>query len=126
MFMLELQSRVPIYEQLYKNIIKLTALGVLKPNEQLPSVRALAAQMGINPNTVSKAYNLLEHDGIIYSTVGKGSFISPDISGIIQKRVLAVDALRSSLKKAIGLGLTKEELNKIINAEFTEGGGFND
>ena len=56
MFDLDLQSRTPIYEQLYKKTIELIIKGVLKENEQLPSVRSLAKEIGVNPNTVAKAY----------------------------------------------------------------------
>lgn len=56
MFDLDLQSRTPIYEQLYKKTVELIIKGVLKENEQLPSVRSLAKDLSVNPNTVSKAY----------------------------------------------------------------------
>ena len=72
MFTLEYQSRLPIYEQLYKSIIKMASLGVMEPNEKLPSVRVLGQQLGVNPNTVQKAYQMLERDQIIYSIPGKG------------------------------------------------------
>jgi len=76
MLTLDVQSRIPIYEQLKNKIGELILLGVLKPGDQLPSVRVLARDLGVNPNTVSKAYQDLERDGIIYSISGKGSFIS--------------------------------------------------
>ena len=76
MFSINYQSREPIYEQLYSNIIRLISMGVYTPNEKLPTVRALASQLGINPNTVSKAYQMLEQNGYIYSAVGKGSFVA--------------------------------------------------
>ena len=52
MLTLDFQSRMPIYEQIFKNIIRLAAVGVMGPNEQLPTVRALAQELGVNPNTV--------------------------------------------------------------------------
>ena len=75
MILLDYKSRQPIYEQLYNSFAKMAALHVMHGGEQLPSVRALAQSLGINPNTVQKAYQLLERDGIIYSIPGKGSFI---------------------------------------------------
>lgn len=77
MFVLEQQSRVPIYEQMKQKITELIMLGVLKTDEQLPSVRSLAHDLGINPNTVQKAYQELERDGVVYSVTGKGSFVAP-------------------------------------------------
>ena len=55
MFTLDYQSRLPIYEQLYKSIIKMASLGVMEPNEKLPSVRVLGQQLGVNPTTVQTA-----------------------------------------------------------------------
>ena len=75
MILLDYKSRQPIYEQLYNSFVKMAALDVMHKGEQLPSVRILAQSLGINPNTVQKAYQLLERDGVIYSVPGKGSFI---------------------------------------------------
>ena len=119
MFTLNFQSRQPIYEQLYDNVVRLAALGVLKPEEQLPPVRTLAAQLGCNPNTVSKAYQLLERDGIIYSAVGRGSFVASGLSAIgLQRETI----LEETLKKAIEIGITREELEKLIHENYAEGG----
>ena len=76
MFTVNFQSRTPVYQQLYDNVVRLASMGVLKSHTKLPPVRILATELGINPNTVSKAYKMLETDGFIYSTVGRGSFIS--------------------------------------------------
>ena len=80
MFTLDYQSRLPIYEQLYKSIIKMASPGVMEPNETLPSVRVFGQHLGVNPNTVQTASQTLDRDQIIYSIPGKGSFISPDLS----------------------------------------------
>lgn len=79
MIKIDLQSRTPIYEQLQEQILRLSLLGVLDQNELLPSVRALAREIGVNPNTVAKAYQELERQGIIYTVPGRGSFVSPDV-----------------------------------------------
>ena len=92
MYDIDLQSRTPIYEQLYKKIVELAMKQILKPNEQIPSVRILAKDLGVNPNTVSKAYQQLEHDGIIYSLTGRGSFIAQlDKDMIKEKAFLEFD-----------------------------------
>ena len=80
MFQINPASRIPLYEQIYNNIIKLASAGVMNPKDKLPAVRTLATQLGINPNTVAKAYRQLENDGYIYSTVGVGSFLSDKLS----------------------------------------------
>lgn len=70
MFSIDSRSRMAIYEQLVQNIIGLIARGVLQPDDQLPSVRNLARDLGINPNTVQKAYQELEAKGMIYQAAG--------------------------------------------------------
>jgi GntR family transcriptional regulator len=77
MFSIDTRSRAPIYVQLAGNITALAASGALLPDEQLPGVRSLARELGVNPNTVSRAYQELENQGIIYQAAGRGSFISP-------------------------------------------------
>lgn len=76
MFDIDLQSRTPIYEQLYRRVTELVVKRQLMPGDKLPSVRELAKSLGVNPNTVSKAFQNLERDGVIYSLPGRGSFIS--------------------------------------------------
>lgn len=77
MLQLDFRSRVPVYEQLIEKIKELIVHKVLKSDEQLPSVRELALELTINPNTIQKAYRELEHRGYIYSIPGKGSFVTP-------------------------------------------------
>ena len=76
MYQLDLQSRTPIYQQLKEKILRLIMAGAIGPGDPLPSVRVMARELGINPNTVAKAYQDLEKSGLIYSVAGKGSFIS--------------------------------------------------
>lgn len=75
MFIINPKDNSPIFIQLKKQIMDFIVLGVLEPDDKLPSVRSLANQLGINPNTVSRAYNELELEGYIYSIGGKGCFI---------------------------------------------------
>jgi GntR family transcriptional regulator len=91
MLNLDLQSRVPIFEQIKTGITRLIYLGVLAADEQLPTVRALAEQLGVNPNTVQKAYQQLEAGGLIYPVSGRGSFVKPGLAGTRpqQERILA-------------------------------------
>ncbi len=76
MFLINLQGKETIYEQIKAQIIRFINAGVLKPNDKLPSVRELANDLGINPNTVQKAYQELEQAGYIYSVFKKGSFVA--------------------------------------------------
>ena len=77
MISLNYRDSRPIYEQIRDGLRKLIVTGALSADEKLPSVRALAAQLAINPNTIQRAYNELEGEGYIYSVPGKGSFAAP-------------------------------------------------
>lgn len=118
MFALDYQSRLPIYEQLYKSIIRMALLGVMEPNEKLPSVRTLGQRLGVNPNTVQKAYQMLERDKIIYSVPGKGSFITPDLACIDVKRADALEKVSQAVKEAIDYGIAKDELLQHVQQLF--------
>lgn len=113
MFDLDLQSRMPIYEQLYKKTIELIIKGVLKENEQLPSVRSLAKEIGVNPNTVAKAYQELERNKIIYSVSGRGSFIAKISDSSIKDYIL--EDFDNSVNEAVKIGITKDELKERID-----------
>ena len=110
MIKLDLQSRVPLYEQLQEQIIHLSLMGVLEANEQLPSVRSLAREVGVNPNTVAKAYQELERQGIIYTVSGRGSFVSPNVLSLQSPRQAALDEVFEALDKALSRGIAPEEL----------------
>ena len=116
MFNLDLSSRTPIYEQLYNNVVRLISSGALKAGEKLPPVRALACDLSVNPNTVSKAYKLLEQDGYIYSNVGKGSFIADNLNSLEAQKQLALEKLGDALSSAVKLGLTREEIQNAVNS----------
>lgn len=115
MFHIDFASRTPIYEQLYNNILQLISLNVLKPDQKLPPVRTLAVDLGVNPNTISKVYKMLEADGYIYSNVGRGSFVSPQTDEMSAQRKLALEDFQKEAEKALKAGIAKEELQHIID-----------
>lgn len=98
MFNIDFRDPRPIYEQLVSIIEKLAIKGVLKPDEQLPSVRQLAIELSINPNTIQRAYTTLESKGITYSVKGRGSFIAPSCKDAIDGRL---EAIKNDIKKLI-------------------------
>ncbi len=75
MFQIDLTSRIPIYEQLINSVERYILLGILKEGEMMPSVRALSGQLNTNPNTILKAYSILDNSGIIQSVPGMGIFV---------------------------------------------------
>lgn len=121
MFTLDYRSGLPIYEQLYQSITRMAALGGISPGESLPSVRALAQELGVNPNTVQKAYQMLERDGVICCVPGKGSFISDNSSASFRQKQMAIKKLEEAVKSACGCGAKKEEIiehvRKILSSE---------
>ncbi len=121
MFQIDFASRVPIYEQLCTNIIKLASAGVFKSGDKLPPVRILASQLGINPNTVAKAYRELESQGYIFSTVGRGSFLTDKLTENCAQKMLAIDNFKEATKNAYLFGVSKEEMTEIIENTFKGG-----
>ncbi|MFU0831905.1 MAG: HTH gntR-type domain-containing protein [Oscillospiraceae bacterium] len=118
MFVLDYKSRLPIYEQLYRSITRMAALGAMEPGKALPSVRTVAQELGINPNTVQKAYRMLEHDGIIFSVKGKGSFLAGDETAIMRRKEQALEKVREAAAEAIAFGVTKQEILAQISGTF--------
>ena len=110
--MLQLDHRGgrPIYEQVQEGLRHLLVAGGIAPGEKLPSVRQLAGELALNPNTIQRAYEALEKEGYVYSVPGKGSFAAPgeDIIGRRREELFAqLDALAADLRE---LGVTEEEL----------------
>ena len=115
MINLDYQSRTPIYEQIILEIERYVSLGILKPKEQLMSIRDMATTLGINPNTVKKAYAELENRGVIVTISTKGTFVKDNITQVVNSKI---DNIITQIKRNIleleKLGLTKEEILKII------------
>ena len=118
MIQIDLQSRVPLYEQLQEQIIRLSMLGILDENQQLPSVRALAREVGVNPNTVAKAYQQLEQHGIIYTVSGRGSFVSPDVLSLQSLRQAALQEVLDAVDKALSRGVSPQQLLDAIRQQL--------
>ena len=118
MIQIDLQSRVPLYEQLQEKIIRLSMLGILDENQQLPSVRALAREVGVNPNTVAKAYQQLEQQGIIYTVSGRGSFVSPDVLSLQSLRQAALQEVLDAVDKALSRGVSPQQLLDAIRQQL--------
>ena len=117
MINLDYTNRTPIYEQIVNEIEKYVALGILKEKEQIMSIRELATTLGINPNTVKKAYDILERKEVIISISTKGTFIKENANLIKQETINNyLKDIEKTIEKLEKLGLTKEEIiNKVIN-----------
>ncbi len=121
LFAIDPRSGVPIYLQLTDQLKRAVAVGALAPGERLPTVKALAVQLTLNPNTVAKVYRDLEREGIIETAPGRGSFVTGN--GTVDKtRVVASEvaqrAVREAVREARALGVPREELRGLVDAEI--------
>jgi GntR family transcriptional regulator len=126
MLNLDLQSRIPIFEQIKAGLARLIYLGALAADEQLPSVRALAEQLAVNPNTVQKAYAQLEAIGLIYSVSGRGNFVRPGLSGCRQEHEQLQEKLRRLGHEAREAGFPESMAVLIIRDSYSGRGEQHD
>lgn len=115
-FELDLKSRKPISNQIVDNIKILIVSGVLVSGEKLPSVRDLSSELTLNPNTVQKAFRILEHQGYIYSSPGRGTFVQ-EKNRIVptEKEIKEVrHHIEESLNMMFYIGMTKKEAGDMI------------
>ena len=119
MFMIDVQSKQPIFEQLSDQILKFISIGILQPNDKLPSVRSLASELGVNPNTVSKTYQELEKRGYVYSEKGKGCFVSNNEAEkmIEQDKLNDLSVLLTELKMH---HIGKQAVQEVVDSIYRE------
>lgn len=117
MFLIDSQSRQAVYIQLIEQVERFILMGVLAPDDAMPSVRSLSLDLAINPNTIQKAYTDLDRRGIIYSLPGKGSFVAPDARQILAQERASYLAQIEDLAAELALaGIDKSSaLNAVEN-----------
>ena len=120
----DLRDRKQLYEQIIANVKELILSGELKADDKLPSVRSLAKELGINPNTIQKAYTELERQGIIMTLQGRGSMVLADKSSLADERV---ESLKSKLTEIaaemITAGIDEEAFAEIAKKAYRKAGG---
>ena len=127
MIVLDYRDRRPLYEQITERFQELMYKEILKENEKLPSVRSLAMELSINPNTIQRAYTELERQGFIYSVKGKGSFVA-DSGRLRRERLREWEREFDRLaEEGFQIGLSAEDLTGRIRSleEKREEGGMN-
>lgn len=109
---INMQSMIPIYEQLINQIKGLIKTGILKENDSLPSVRSLASDLKISALTVKKAYDYLEEEGIVKTIHGKGTYVTFVNEELIKEEQIRIfeEELELILKKASLAGISKEDI----------------
>ena len=115
MILIDYSERRPIYEQVAEKIAELIIRGVLPPESQLPSVRSLAMDLSINPNTIQRAYQELERKGYTYSVPGKGSFVPQRTEYLEEQRENILEEQRGLAERAMRLGMDPRLLKDVID-----------
>lgn len=121
MIVIDSQSRQPIYEQIVERVESLIAADVIRSGDQLPSVRALAVELSINPNTIQKAYAILEEHGAIYPVKGKGNFVSEKDKVTDRMKGQCFGRLKETVDQAKKLGIDEEEFSIKVRTYYREG-----
>lgn len=110
MIVLDYRDSRPLYQQVKDSLRRMMLTGLLEPDEKLPSVRSLATQLAINPNTIQRAYAELEAEGYICSVAGRGSFVSAGDGEHLRRIAELTGRLVPLLEELKSLGYTREQL----------------
>ena len=116
MFTIDVMSRVPVYEQLIKQVEDQVLKGIMKEGDKMPSVRSLSMELSTNPNTIQKAYMELDKRGILVSVPGKGSAEALKIVGNQSKEKLS--DLKEIVRKLAYAGVSKSEITDMIEEVY--------
>ena len=110
------QSRIPIYAQIMDRIRALVQAGALQPDTRLPSVRQLASDLEVNPNTVAKAYSLLEREGVVETAGRRGTVVTAKAPAAVRRAVgdRLGESIERVLEEAAGLGVEVSEIMEIL------------
>jgi GntR family transcriptional regulator len=116
---IDVLGRTPIYEQICQSICREISLGTYKEGDRIPAARALAKELGLNPNTVAKAYGILEREGIIYSVAGRGCFIAKHKTEVDDR---LTNDFRELTDRLLASGIEAPRLKEIIDEQAEERG----
>ena len=114
MILIDHKDRRPIYEQVIERFQQMILCGALLPNTPMPSVRNLAMELSLNPNTIQRAYQELERTGYIYTIKGKGSFVSETGAAADNKRQEILNEMQLNVDKALLAGIVADELREML------------
>lgn len=122
MILLDYRDKRPIYEQIVDKLEHLIVGGGLEANYKMPSVRSLAMELSVNPNTIQRAYADLEQNGYIYTVSGRGSFVAHECEWRSGKLAELTKNLEEVLLKAKEAGMTMEATIELVRKTFKEAG----
>jgi GntR family transcriptional regulator len=115
MILIDYKDRRPIYEQIIEKFQQMILCGALQPGDAMPSVRSLAMDLSLNPNTIQRVYQELERAGYIYTMKGKGCFVSEIKEAAQSKRKELQQEFEACVKRAMSAGISKEELRTFLD-----------
>ena len=121
MIRIDYQDKRPIYEQVTEKLQNLLVKGVMVADEKLPSVRALAMELSINPNTIQRSYTELEKAGFIYTVKGRGNFVSDRKIWLSDEKEEVLRRIKESIFAAIDLGVSRDEIKEYVVTCCEEG-----
>lgn len=121
MIVLDYRDKRPIYEQVVEKLERLVVSGVLETDEKMPSVRSLAMELSVNPNTIQRAYAQLEQEGYLYTVSGRGSFVAPESEWRENKQAEVLKNWQDMTRQAKEAGVPKELLQRHIREVYGEG-----
>ena len=116
---IDVMGRTPIYEQICQSICREISLGTYQEGDRIPAARALAKELGLNPNTVAKAYSILEREGIIYSVAGRGCFVAKHKTEVDDR---LTNDFRELTDRLLESGIEAQRLKQIIDEQADERG----
>lgn len=120
MFVINTKDDTPVYVQLQNQVLDYIALGILQKDDQLPSVRTLSKELGINPNTVARAYSNLEMQGYVYTKPAKGVFVSvTNVQDIVYEKKL--EDFRNKLEDCKNVGISKDKILQLVEDIYKGG-----
>lgn len=121
MITIDYQSKLPLYEQIAGRFQALILKGVLPPGSRMPSVRSLSMELSINPNTIQKAFSLLETQGYIYPVKGRGNFVADTASLAEKEKKLLLEEAEKLIRQGRELGITRSEYDTVLDRLYREG-----
>lgn len=116
--LIDYKDRRPIYEQVIEKFQQMILCGAMEPDSPMPSVRSLAMELSLNPNTIQRAYQELERQGYIYTLKGKGSFVSDSVKAADHKRQEIQEELDKCVSNAIMAGITEGEFRTMVEVSI--------
>ncbi|MCD8379346.1 MAG: GntR family transcriptional regulator [Lachnospiraceae bacterium] len=118
MIILDYRDKRPIYEQVVEKLERLIVGGGLEANTKMPSVRSLALELAVNPNTIQRAYAQLEQDGYLYTVSGRGSFVAHESEWRNAKEKQLTEKLKGVVEEAKEAGMVKEQIISVVTEVY--------